>query len=431
MRMTAPLKSIEGTGIAAAMADIGRRAKSAARKLALSPAAQRDAALAAMAKAIRQAEAAILAANAEDVAEVKAAGTNAAFLDRLTLTPKIVAGMADGIEMVRDLNDPIGAVMESWTRPNGMTIERVRVPLGVIGVIYESRPNVTADAAVLCLKAGNAAILRGGSESFRSARAIHAALLEGLRAAGLPEDAIQLVPTRDRAAVGLMLAGLDGNLDVIVPRGGKGLIARVQAEARVPVFAHLEGVVHVYVDKAADLEMARTIVLNAKMRRTGVCGAAETLLIDRAAAPTMLKSLVTMLLDAGCEVRGDADVQTSDARVKPASEEDWPTEYLDSIIAAKVVDGVDAAIAHIERYGSHHTDAIVTADQKAAEKFLSEVDSAIVLHNASTQFADGGEFGFGAEIGIATGRMHARGPVGVEQLTTFKYRIRGSGQVRP
>ncbi|MEA2870162.1 MAG: glutamate-5-semialdehyde dehydrogenase [Hyphomicrobiales bacterium] len=431
MRMTAPLKSIEGTGIAAAMADIGRRARSAARKLALSPAKQRDAALAAMARAIRASEAAILAANAEDVAEVKAAGTNAAFLDRLTLTPKIVAGMASGIEMVRDLKDPIGAVMASWTRPNGMTIERVRVPLGVIGVIYESRPNVTADAAVLCLKAGNAAILRGGSESFRSARAIHAALLEGLRAADLPEDSIQLVPTRDRAAVGLMLAGLDGNLDVIVPRGGKGLVARVQVEARVPVFAHLEGVVHVYVDKAADLEMARTIVLNAKMRRTGVCGAAETLLVDRAAAPTMLKSLVAMLLDAGCEVRGDADVQKSDTRVKPATEEDWPAEYLDAIIAANVVDGVDAAIAHIERYGSHHTDAIVTADQKAAEKFLSEVDSAIVLHNASTQFADGGEFGFGAEIGIATGRMHARGPVGVEQLTTFKYRIRGTGQIRP
>jgi glutamate-5-semialdehyde dehydrogenase len=431
MRMTAPLKSIEGTGIAAAMADIGRRAKSAARNLALSPGKQRDKALAAMARAIRDSEAAILGANAEDVAEVKAAGTNAAFLDRLTLTPKIVAATADGIEMVRDLKDPIGAVMDSWTRPNGMTIERVRVPLGVIGVIYESRPNVTADAAVLCLKAGNAAILRGGSESFRSARAIHAALVAGLRAADLPEDAIALVPTRDRAAVGLMLAGLDGNLDVIVPRGGKGLVARVQAEARVPVFAHLEGVVHVYVDKAADLDMARTIVLNAKMRRTGVCGAAETLLVDRAAAPTMLKSLVAMLLDAGCEVRGDADVQKSDARVKPASEEDWPAEYLDSIIAAKVVDGVDAAIAHIERYGSHHTDAIVTADQKAAEKFLSEVDSAIVLHNASTQFADGGEFGFGAEIGIATGKFHARGPVGAEQLTSFKYRIHGTGQTRP
>jgi len=429
--MSAPLKSIEGTSIAAALADIGRRAKAAARTLALSPADQRNNALTAMAQAIRASEAAILAANAEDVAEAKAAGANAAFLDRLTLTAKGVAAMADGIETVRNLPDPVGAVMESWTRPNGMTIERVRVPLGVVGVIYESRPNVTADAAVLCLKAGNAVILRGGSESFRSARAIHAALVEGLRAADLPEEAIQLVPTRDRAAVGLMLAGLDGSIDVIVPRGGKGLVGRVQAEARVPVFAHLEGVVHVYVDKAADLGMAKEIVLNAKMRRTGVCGAAETLLVDRAAAPTMLKPLITMLLDAGCEVRGDADVQKSDTRVKAASEEDWPAEYLDAIIAAKVVDGVDAAIAHIERYGSHHTDAIVTTDAKAAEKFLSEVDSAIVLHNASTQFADGGEFGFGAEIGIATGRMHARGPVGVEQLTTFKYRIRGTGQIRP
>jgi glutamate-5-semialdehyde dehydrogenase len=429
--MTAPLKSIEGTSIADAMAGIGRRGKAAARQLALSPTAQRDAALAAMAQAIRASEAGILAANAEDVAEAKAAGTTAAFIDRLALDEKRVAAMAEGIEVVRKLADPVGAVTESWTRPNGMTIERVRVPLGVVGVIYESRPNVTADAAVLCLKAGNAVILRGGSESFRSARAIHAALTEGLRAADLPEDAIQLVPTRDRAAVGLMLAGLDGNLDVIVPRGGKGLVGRVQAEARVPVFAHLEGVVHVYVDKAADLGMAKEIVKNAKLRRTGVCGAAETLLVDRAAAGTMLKPLVAMLLDAGCEVRGDADVQKSDARVKSATEEDWPAEYLDAIIAAKVVDGVDAAIAHIERYGSHHTDAIVTADQKTADKFLSEVDSAIVLHNASTQFADGGEFGFGAEIGIATGRMHARGPVGVEQLTTFKYRIRGSGQTRP
>jgi glutamate-5-semialdehyde dehydrogenase len=429
--MTAPLKSIEGTGIAAAMADIGRRAKAAARTLALSPAAQRDKALGAMAQAIRDSETAILAANAEDIAEAKAAGATAAFLDRLALDPARVAAVADGIAVVRELSDPVGTVTESWTRPNGMTIERVRVPLGVIGVIYESRPNVTADAAVLCLKAGNAVILRGGSESFRSARAIHAALVTGLRAAGLPEDAIQLVPTRDRAAVGLMLGGLDGSLDVIVPRGGKGLVARVQAEARVPVFAHLEGICHVYVDKAADPDMAKQIVLNAKLRRTGVCGAAETLLVDRAAAPAMLKPLVTMLLDAGCEVRGDADVQKSDARVKPAGEEDWPAEYLNAIIAAKVVDGVDAAIAHIERYGSHHTDAIVTADQQTAEKFLSEVDSAIVLHNASTQFADGAEFGFGAEIGIATGRMHARGPVGVEQLTTFKYRIRGTGQVRP
>jgi glutamate-5-semialdehyde dehydrogenase len=430
--MTAPLKTIEGTNdIAAVMRDIGRRAKAAARTLALSSGARRNEALAAMAKAIRDSEAGILAANAEDVAEAKASGTTAAFLDRLTLTPKGVAAMAAGIEVVRDLADPVGAVTERWTRPNGMTIERVRVPLGVIGVIYESRPNVTADAAVLCLKAGNAVILRGGSESFRSARAIHAALVEGLRAADLPEDAIQLVPTRDRVAVGEMLAGLDGNLDVIVPRGGKGLVARVQAEARVPVFAHLEGVVHVYVDKAADLAMAKTIVLNAKMRRTGVCGAAETLLVDRAAAPAMLKPLVAMLIDAGCEVRGDAEVQRADSRAKAATEDDWPAEYLDAIIAAKVVDGVDAAIAHIERYGSHHTDAIITADQKTADKFLSEVDSAIVLHNASTQFADGGEFGFGAEIGIATGRMHARGPVGVEQLTTFKYRIRGSGQTRP
>ena len=429
--MTAPLKSIEGTGIAAAMADIGRRAKAAARTLALSPTRQRDSALGAMAQNIRDSEAAILAANGEDVAEAEASGATSAFLDRLALDAKRVAAMADGIAIVRDLADPVGAVTERWTRPNGMTIERMRVPLGVIGVIYESRPNVTADAAVLCLKAGNAVILRGGSESFRSARAIHAALVAGLRAADLPEDAIQLVPTRDRAAVGLMLAGLDGNLDVIVPRGGKGLVARVQAEARVPVFAHLEGVVHVYVDKAADLEMAKDVVLNAKMRRTGVCGAAETLLVDRAAAPAILRPLITMLLDAGCEVRGDADVQKSDARVKPAAEEDWPAEYLDAIIAAKVVDGVDAAIAHIERYGSHHTDAIVTANEETAAKFLSEVDSAIVLHNASTQFADGGEFGFGAEIGIATGRMHARGPVGVEQLTTFKYRIRGTGQVRP
>jgi glutamate-5-semialdehyde dehydrogenase len=322
-------------------------------------------------------------------------------------------------------------VTESWTRPNGLTIERVRVPLGVIGIVYESRPNVTADAGALCLKSGNAAILRGGSDSLRSSRAIVAALGHGLRQAGLPEAAIQLVPTRDRTAVGMMLNGLDGNIDVIVPRGGKGLVARVQAEARVPVFAHLEGVCHVYIDKAASLDMAKTIVLNAKMRRTGVCGAAETLLVDRAGRAKFLKPLVEMLLAAPCEVRGDPDTQAADARVKPASEEDWSTEYLDAIIAVKVVDGLDAAIAHIERYGSHHTDAIVTDDEAAADKFLREVDSAIVLHNASTQFADGGEFGFGAEIGIATGRLHARGPVGVDQLTTFKYRIHGNGQIRP
>jgi glutamate-5-semialdehyde dehydrogenase len=322
-------------------------------------------------------------------------------------------------------------VTERWTRPNGMTIERVRVPLGVVGIIYESRPNVTADAGALCLKAGNAAILRGGSESSRSNRAIHAALAEGLRAADLPEAAISLVPTRDRAAVGLMLAGLGGTIDVIVPRGGKDLVARVQAEARVPVFAHLEGVCHVYVDKAAALDMAKTIVLNAKMRRTGVCGAAETLLVDRACAPTHLGPLIAMLLDAGCEVRGDQAVLAADPRARPATEADWSTEYLDAIIAAKLVDGVDGAIAHVERYGSHHTDAIVTQDQATAERFLKEVDSAIVLHNASTQFADGGEFGFGAEIGIATGRFHARGPVGVEQLTSFKYRVHGTGQIRP
>jgi glutamate-5-semialdehyde dehydrogenase len=430
--MTAPLKSIEGEGdVARTMREIGRRAREAVRTLALAPSAAKDAALAAMAKTIVARTDDILAANAEDVAEAKASGATAAFVDRLALDRKRIEAMAAGCDLVRARPDPVGTVTESWTRPNGMTIERVRVPLGVIGVIYESRPNVTADAGALCLKAGNAVILRGGSDSFRSARAIHAALAASLCEVGLPEAAIQLVPTRDRAAVGLMLAGLDGAIDVIVPRGGKGLVGRVQSEARVPVFAHLEGVCHVYVDKAADPAMAQRIVLNAKMRRTGICGAAETLLVDRAAAPAQLKPLVTMLIDAGCEVRGDEAVQAADPRAKRASEDDWSTEYLDAIITAKVVDGVDAAIAHIERYGSHHTDAIVTADAAAANKFLNEVDSAIVLHNASTQFADGGEFGFGAEIGIATGRMHARGPVGVEQLTSFKYRVRGSGQIRP
>ena len=428
--VTAPLKTVEAD-TAAVMPEIGQRARKAARVLALAPTAQKNNALTAIAEAIRTHTAAILAANAEDMAEAKRNGANAAFLDRLGLDDKRVAGMAAGVEVIRDLADPVGEVTERWTRPNGMTIERVRVPLGVVGIIYESRPNVTVDAAALCLKAGNAAILRGGSESHRSNRAIHDAIVSGLEQAGLPADAIQLVPTRDRAAVGMMLAGLDGTVDVIVPRGGKSLVARVQQEARVPVFAHLEGICHVYVDKAASLDMAKTIVLNAKMRRTGVCGAAETLLVDRAVAPTHLKPLVTMLLDAGCEVRGDDAMRKADARVKPASEEDWSTEYLDSIIAARVVDGVDDAIAHIERYGSHHTDSIVTDDKAAAEKFLREVDSAIVLHNASTQFADGGEFGFGAEIGIATGRFHARGPVGVEQLTSFNYRVRGSGQIRP
>ena len=430
--MTAPLKTIEpASDIASLMHGIGRRARSAARILALAPAQQKNQALSAMAKSIRVAKAEILDANRKDLADAKSTGANEAFLDRLSLDDARIASMADGLDIVRGLADPVGSVMDSWTRPNGMTIERVRVPIGVVGIIYESRPNVTADAGALCLKAGNAAILRGGSDSYRSSRAIHAALAAGLRDAQLPEDAIQLVPTRDREAVGLMLRGLEGSIDVIVPRGGKSLVARVQDEARVPVFAHLEGVCHVYVDKAADLDMAKTIVLNAKMRRTGVCGSAETLLVDRAAAGKFLKPLVSMLIDAGCEVRGDKAVRDADARAKPASEEDWPAEYLDAVIAAKVVDGVAGAIAHIEHYGSRHTDAIVTADDKAAEKFLAEVDSAIVLHNASTQFADGGEFGFGAEIGIATGKMHARGPVGVEQLTSFKYRVRGSGQTRP
>jgi glutamate-5-semialdehyde dehydrogenase len=431
--MTAPLKSIEGTGdITSVMREIGLRAHAASRVLALAPAEQKNRALAGMAAAVREQASAILSANAEDVAEAKAAGVVAgAFLDRLSLDPTRVEAIAAGIKAVGALKDPVGVVTESWTRPNGMRIERVRVPLGVIGIIYESRPNVTADAAVLCLKAGNAAILRGGSDSMRSSRAILAALASGLEAAGLPQPAVQLVPTRDRAAVGLMLQGLDGNIDVVVPRGGKSLVARVQAEARVPVFAHLEGVCHVFVHRTGSLDMAKKIVLNAKMRRTGVCGAAETLLVDRGCATINLKPLVEMLIAAGCEVRGDAATQAIDKRVKAATEEDWGTEYLDAIIAVKVVDDIAAAIAHIERYGSHHTDAIVADDGVAAARFLSEVDSAIVLHNASTQFADGGEFGFGAEIGIATGRLHARGPVGVDQLTTFKYRILGNGQTRP
>lgn len=430
--MATPLKTIDATtDIAAVMADIGRRARAAARILARATTNQKNVALGAMAEAIRAQASDILTANAEDVSDARAAGEPPAFIDRLALSEERVEAIAASIDVIRALDDPIGTVTEAWKRPNGMTIERVRVPLGVIGIIYESRPNVTADAGALSLKAGNATVLRGGSDSFRSSRAIHAALVKGLRAAGLPDDAIQLVPTRDRAAVGMMLTGLDGTIDVIVPRGGKGLVGRVQNEARVPVFAHLEGVCHVYVDRGASLEMAKKIVLNAKMRRTGVCGAAETLLIDRAAAASNLKPLVDMLLDAGCEIHGDKATQAVDPRVKAATEEDWSTEYLDAVIAVKVVDGIDDAIDHIERYGTHHTDAIVTDDNAAAEKFLAAVDSAIVLHNASTQFADGGEFGFGAEIGIATGRLHARGPVGVEQLTSFKYRVRGSGQIRP
>ena len=430
--MTATLKAIEGSDdLAALMLDIGRRARTAARVLAVTPPGPKNEALAAIARAIRADAAAIIAANTEDVTDARGNGANAAFLDRLTLDAKRVEGIASAIDAIRNIPDPVGVVTERWTQPNGMTIERVRVPLGVIGVIFESRPNVAADAGALCLKAGNAVILRGGSESFRSCRAIHAAIVAGLRAADLPEDAIMLVPTRDRAAVGMMLAGLDGAVDVIVPRGGKSLVARVQSEARVPVFAHLEGLCHVYVDGAADLDMAKALVVNAKMRRTGVCGAAETLLVDRHARATHLKPLIDALIDAGCEIRGDSAVQATDARAKPATEEDWSTEYLDAIIAVKIVDGVDGAIAHIARYGSNHTDSIVTDDAATAERFLDEVDSAIVLHNASTQFADGGEFGFGGEIGIATGKFHARGPVGVEQLTSFKYLVRGSGQTRP
>ena len=430
--MTASLKAIDGNGdLPALMNELAASARAAARVLSLAPPEQKDRALEAMERAIRANAAAILAANAEDVADVRGSGATGAFIDRLTLTQARIDAMADGIATVRGIPDPVGVVTESWQRPNGMVIERVRVPLGVVAVIFESRPNVAADAGVLCLKSGNAVILRGGSDSFRSCRAIHQCLVQGLREAGLPEASITLVPTRDRAAVGLLLSGLNGGVDVIVPRGGKSLVARVEAEARVPVFAHLEGVNHVYVDQAANLEMAKSIVLNAKMRRTGVCGAAETLLVDRAVAGTHLKALVEMLLDAGCEVRGDDAVQHTDVRVKPASDEDWDTEYEDAIITAKVMNGVDEAIAHIHNHGSHHTDAIVTEDAGAARKFLNEVDSAIVLHNASTQFADGGEFGFGAEIGIATGKFHARGPVGAEQLTSFKYRVHGTGQTRP
>ncbi|MEA2884863.1 MAG: glutamate-5-semialdehyde dehydrogenase [Bradyrhizobium sp.] len=430
--MTASLKAVDSSSdLPALMAGLAAQARAAADVLALASAEQKNRALDAMERAIRGSAAAILKANAEDVAEARASGATTAFIDRLTLTQARVDAMADGIRTVRDIPDPVGVVTERWQRPNGMIIERVRVPLGVVAVIFESRPNVAADAGVLCLKSGNAVILRGGSDSFRSCRAIHDCLVQGLREANLPEAAITLVPTRDRAAVGLLLTGLDGGIDVIVPRGGKSLVARVEAEARVPVFAHLEGVNHVYVDRAAKLDMAKSIVLNAKMRRPGVCGAAETLLVDRAGAPEMLKPLAEMLIEAGCEVRGDDAVQQVDSRVKPASDEDWDTEYEDAIIAAKVVGGVDEAIAHIRRHGSRHTDAIVTEDARAAQKFLNEVDSAIVLHNASTQFADGGEFGFGAEIGIATGKFHARGPVGAEQLTSFKYRVHGTGQTRP
>ena len=410
---------------------MGRRARDAARELALASTEAKNEALERMAARIELSAEKIIEANRQDLEAAQSKGRDAAFLDRLRLDGLRVAAMARGLREVAALADPVGQVMARWTRPNGLEISRVRVPLGVIGIIYESRPNVTADAAALCLKSGNAVILRSGSESFLTSLVIANALSEAVVASGLPEASIQLVPTVDRSAVGFMLGGLGGAIDVIVPRGGKNLVARVQEEARVPVFAHLEGVCHVYVHKAADLDMAKHIVLNAKLRRTGVCGAAETLLVDHAAAPTHLAPLVEMLIEAGCEVRGDPETQRADSRVKVANEEDWPKEFLDAIIAVKVVDGLDEAIDHIARYGSQHTDAIVTEDKQAAEQFLARVDSAIVLHNASTQFADGGEFGMGAEIGIATGRFHARGPVGVEQLTTFKYVVRGQGQTRP
>jgi glutamate-5-semialdehyde dehydrogenase len=426
-----PATSVTAREVRTQMTDLGRRARKAARRVGLAPADQKNAALSAMAATIRARAPQILQANAEDVAQARENGLAASFLDRLMLDGSRVEDIARAVDSIAALPDPIGRVLANFERPNGLVIERVATPLGVIGVIFESRPNVTADAGALCLKAGNAAILRAGSDSFRTSSLIAEAMGEGLLQADLPADAICLLPTRDRAAVGAMLSGLDGNIDVIVPRGGKSLVARVQDEARVPVFAHLEGLCHVYVDKGADLKMAQAIVLNAKMRRTGVCGSAETLLVDRACAGTHLKPLIKALIESGCAVRGDADVQAADPRVTPAIEEDWRTEYLDAIIAVRVVNGLDGAIDHIETYGSHHTDCIVTDDTIAASRFLAEVDSAIVLHNASTQFADGGEFGFGAEIGIATGRMHARGPVGVEQLTSFKYRVLGSGQTRP
>jgi glutamate-5-semialdehyde dehydrogenase len=417
--------------LGATMDRLGRQAVAAAAVLARAATATKNAALEAAAAALRARCDAVLAANATDMTAARAKGLSPAMLDRLLLDAGRVESMARGLESIALLADPVGTVIAEWTRPNGLVIQRVRVPLGVVGIVYESRPNVTADAGALCLKSGNAVILRGGSESFHSSRAIHACLVAGLEAAGLPATCIQLVPTTDRAAVREMLAGMTDYIDVLVPRGGRSLVERVQQEARVPVIGHLDGNCHVYVDRDADLRMAREIVVNAKLRRTGICGAAETLLVDRAAAATHLAPLLGALLDAGCEVRGDAACRAADARVLAATEDDWYTEYLDAIIAARVVDGVDGAIAHIARYGSAHTESIVTSNAATAEKFLSEVDSAIVLHNASTQFADGGEFGMGAEIGISTDRFHARGPVGVEQLTSYKYVVRGSGQVRP
>ena len=419
-----------GSDIAAIMAEVGRKAKAAAAPLAIAGAEQKNKALLAAADAILQSRDVILEANKLDLANAAESGMAASFVDRLTLDDKRIEAIAEGIRAIAALPDPVGAVIAEWDRPNGLHIERVRTPLGVIGVIYESRPNVTADAGALCLKAGNAVILRGGSDSAHSSAAIHKALVAGLEAGGLPADAIQIVPVTDRAAVGEMLKGLDCAIDVIVPRGGKSLVARVQSEARVPVFAHLEGICHLYVDKTAQLDMARKIAVNAKMRRTGICGSAETLLVERAVASTHLVPILEDLAAKGCEIRGSEEVRALYPAAMAATEEDWATEYLDAIISVALVDGVDGAIRHINRYSSHHTEAIVAEDAEAVAGFFNEIDSAILLHNASTQFADGGEFGMGAEIGIATGKMHARGPVGVEQLTSFKYRVRGNGQIR-
>jgi glutamate-5-semialdehyde dehydrogenase len=424
------MDAVETKDVARLMGEIGAAARAAQRVLALASTEAKNKALIATAESLRRRKNGILSENAKDMAAGAKKGLSAAMLDRLELNDERVEGMASGLGEIAALDDPIGTLLEERKRPNGLIIQRVRVPLGVIGVIYESRPNVTADAGSLCLKAGNAAILRGGSESFHSSRAIMAALADGLKASGLPKAAIQLVPTTDRAAVGEMLTMTDF-IDVIVPRGGKSLIERVTAESRVPLFKHLEGNCHSYVHAAADPDMARDIVVNAKMRRTGICGATETMLIDRAAVGGMLTSIVDGLIEAGCEVRGDAEAKAADDRIVPATDEDWDTEYLDSIIAVKVVDGVGDAIDHITRHGSDHTDCIITGDEEAAERFVREVDSAIVLVNASTQFADGGEFGMGAEIGISTGKLHARGPVGVEQLTSSKYVVRGEGQIRP
>jgi len=417
--------------IAHLMTDLGQRARAAAEILAFAPSAKKSAALVAAADALERAKAEVLAANAQDLAAARTRGMNPAFLDRLELNDKRFAAMVTGLREIAALPDPVGRVLAEWDRPNGLHIKRVATPLGVVGVIFESRPNVAADAGALTLKSGNVAILRGGSDSTNSVRAIHRALLAGLKAAGLPEDAILLVPTTDRAAVGEMLRGLDGAIDVIVPRGGKSLVARVQDEARVPVFAHLEGICHTFIDKSAELDMAVTVTLNAKMRRTGVCGATETLLVHKDVVSTHLKPVIDALVAKGCEIRGDETVVRLIDGAIPATEEDWHTEYEDSIISVKVVDDVAAAIAHINHYSSHHTEAIITEDPKSVARFFNEIDSAILLHNASTQFADGGEFGFGGEIGIATGKMHARGPVGLEQLTSFKYLIEGNGQVRP